>query len=138
MRAAPIFFDTAERRLTAARMTASRRSISRRNWSMSSGRSATSVVRSYFSRSIVFSNDVPVGCGESSDPELGLRSVTARFCHVADRVPASARRIWTLERMLNTRTMSMIAVALITGQLLVRGWLAATGDFYWDDLVLIA
>ncbi|WP_279103268.1 hypothetical protein [Gordonia paraffinivorans] len=40
--------------------------------------------------------------------------------------------------MLNTRTMSMIAVALITGQLLVRGWLAATGDFYWDDLVLIA
>src|SRR5690606_11835511 len=29
-------------------------------------------------------------------------------------------------------------VALITGQLLVPGWLAATGDFYWDDLVLIA
>ena len=40
--------------------------------------------------------------------------------------------------MLNARMMSMIAVALIAGQLIIRGWLVATGDFYWDDLVLIA
>ena len=40
--------------------------------------------------------------------------------------------------MLNARMMSMIAVALIAGQLIIRGWLVATGNFYWDDLVLIA
>ncbi|MEO9327164.1 hypothetical protein [Gordonia aurantiaca] len=40
--------------------------------------------------------------------------------------------------MLNARTMTMIAVSLIAGQLLIRGWVVATGDFYWDDLVLIA
>lgn len=30
-----------------------------------------------------------------------------------------------------------MALALITAQLVIRGWLAATGNFYWDDLVLI-
>ena len=40
--------------------------------------------------------------------------------------------------MLNARMMSMIAVALIAGQLIIRGGLVATGNFYWDDLGLIA
>ncbi|WP_439032026.1 hypothetical protein [Gordonia terrae] len=40
--------------------------------------------------------------------------------------------------MPNARMVSLIAVSLIVGQLIVRGWLVATGDFYWDDLVLIA
>lgn len=30
-----------------------------------------------------------------------------------------------------------MALALIVTQLVVRGWLALTGNFYWDDLVLI-
>ena len=59
MRAAPIFFDTADLRLIAARITASSRSISSRSWSMSSGRSPTSDESSYLSRSIECSNDVP-------------------------------------------------------------------------------
>ncbi|AZG45283.1 hypothetical protein D7316_01878 [Gordonia insulae] len=33
--------------------------------------------------------------------------------------------------------MSSVAIALIIAQLVVRAWLAATGNFYWDDLVLI-
>lgn len=40
--------------------------------------------------------------------------------------------------MLNARVVSLIALALIVGQLIIRGLLVATGDFYWDDLVLIA
>ncbi|MYR06508.1 hypothetical protein GTV32_09395 [Gordonia sp. SID5947] len=39
--------------------------------------------------------------------------------------------------MLSRGTVSSVAIALILIQLLVRGWLAATGNFYWDDLVLI-
>ncbi len=39
--------------------------------------------------------------------------------------------------MLSRRTISSVAIALIVAQLVVRGWLAATGNFYWDDLVLI-
>ncbi|MBD1321316.1 hypothetical protein [Gordonia hankookensis] len=39
--------------------------------------------------------------------------------------------------MLSRGTVSSVAIALILIQLVVRGWLAATGNFYWDDLVLI-
>ncbi|MGC5255214.1 hypothetical protein ACPXCG_02585 [Gordonia sp. DT218] len=39
--------------------------------------------------------------------------------------------------MLSRGTVSSVAIALILVQLVVRGWLAATGNFYWDDLVLI-
>ncbi|MCR5978452.1 hypothetical protein GDN83_12070 [Gordonia jinghuaiqii] len=40
--------------------------------------------------------------------------------------------------MPNARMVSLIAVSLIVGQLIIRGVLAVTGNFYWDDLVLIA
>ncbi|GAA1481424.1 hypothetical protein GCM10009624_18640 [Gordonia sinesedis] len=33
--------------------------------------------------------------------------------------------------------MSCVAVALIVAQLVIRGWLAASGGFYWDDLIFI-
>lgn len=39
--------------------------------------------------------------------------------------------------MLSSRTVSSVAIALIVAQLVVRGWLAFTGNFYWDDLILI-
>ncbi|WLP91932.1 hypothetical protein [Gordonia sp. NB41Y] len=31
----------------------------------------------------------------------------------------------------------LVAIALIVAQLVIRGWLAGTGNFYWDDLILI-
>mgnify|MGYP001763585622 FL=1 len=34
-------------------------------------------------------------------------------------------------------TVVVLAVTLITAQLVIRGWLVATGNFYWDDLILI-
>ncbi len=40
--------------------------------------------------------------------------------------------------MPNARMVSLVAVSLIVGQLIIRGWLVATGNFYWDDLVLVA
>ncbi|WP_442350895.1 hypothetical protein [Gordonia sp. (in: high G+C Gram-positive bacteria)] len=40
--------------------------------------------------------------------------------------------------MLQARKLVPIAVALLVAQLVVRAWLVARGDFYWDDLVLIA
>ncbi|MFW0785339.1 hypothetical protein AAFP35_12525 [Gordonia sp. CPCC 206044] len=39
--------------------------------------------------------------------------------------------------MLSRGTVWSVAIVLIIAQLAVRGWLAATGNFYWDDLVLI-
>ncbi|MFW0795712.1 hypothetical protein AAFP30_18010 [Gordonia sp. CPCC 205515] len=39
--------------------------------------------------------------------------------------------------MLSRRTVSSVAIALIVAQLVLRGWLALTGNFYWDDLILI-
>ncbi len=39
--------------------------------------------------------------------------------------------------MLSRGTVSSVALVAIVAQLVVRGWLAATGNFYWDDLVLI-
>lgn len=39
--------------------------------------------------------------------------------------------------MLSRGTLWSVALALITAQLVIRGWLAVTGNFYWDDLVLI-
>lgn len=39
--------------------------------------------------------------------------------------------------MPSSRIVSLVAIVLIVAQLVVRGWLAATGGFYWDDLVLI-
>ncbi|MGV9710852.1 hypothetical protein ACWDTI_09330 [Gordonia sp. NPDC003424] len=39
--------------------------------------------------------------------------------------------------MLSRRTVSSVAIALIVAQLVLRGWLAAGGNFYWDDLILI-
>ncbi|MGW0038223.1 hypothetical protein [Gordonia sp. NPDC003376] len=32
---------------------------------------------------------------------------------------------------------ALVAIALIVAQLVIRGWLAGTGNFYWDDLILI-
>lgn len=40
--------------------------------------------------------------------------------------------------MPNARMVSLVALSLIVGQLIIRGWLVATGNFYWDDLVLVA
>ncbi|MFC4123593.1 hypothetical protein [Nocardia rhizosphaerae] len=40
-------------------------------------------------------------------------------------------------RPLSGRTVLLIAVALIGAQLVLRGWVAASGFFYWDDFILI-
>ncbi|WP_308192362.1 hypothetical protein [Gordonia zhenghanii] len=45
---------------------------------------------------------------------------------------------WDNAGMLQARKLVPIAVALLVAQLVVRAWLVARGDFYWDDLVLIA
>ncbi|MEE4024210.1 hypothetical protein V1Y59_14085 [Gordonia sp. PKS22-38] len=39
--------------------------------------------------------------------------------------------------MLSRRTVATAAITLIVAQLAIRAWLAGTGNFYWDDLVLI-
>ena len=38
---------------------------------------------------------------------------------------------------LNTTSVTAIAGGLIVAALVIRGWVAVTGNFYWDDLILI-
>jgi hypothetical protein len=58
--------------------------------------------------------------------ELGAREPAP-----AGERPAAASR-WTLD----SRRVGAVAAALIALQLTLRGWVAARGYFYWDDLIL--
>ena len=38
---------------------------------------------------------------------------------------------------IRSQTVTLAAIVLTVAALVVRGWLVATGNFYWDDLILI-
>ena len=39
--------------------------------------------------------------------------------------------------MSSPRRLTAVAATLVVAQLIVRSWIVARGDFYWDDLILI-
>ena len=39
--------------------------------------------------------------------------------------------------MSSARKITVLAATLMVAQLIVRSWIVASGDFYWDDLVLV-
>lgn len=73
---------------------------------------------------------------------VGWLTHVKRFCHVRAvhrrGADITARPVRDNAGMPHARKLLPIAVALLVAQLIVRAWLVVRGDFYWDDLVLIA
>ncbi|WP_280444521.1 hypothetical protein [Nocardia brasiliensis] len=63
--------------------------------------------------------------------ERSVHSVSAAGAARSGGVVAPAGRSWRVPPVL------LVAGGLIALQLLLRGWVAASGYFYWDDLILV-